>query len=60
MSKKTKFTLEEEEKIIDFVKSNDILFNVKHKQFRDGEKKNRLWLQLAKELSSDGLYECSH
>lgn len=54
--KKIKFSLEEEEKIIDFVKSNEILYNVKHKQFRDTEAKNRLWLQLAGDLRMDGSY----
>lgn len=37
MSKKLKFTPEDEEKIIDFVKTNEILFNAKHKKFRDSQ-----------------------
>lgn len=56
MSKKIKFTLEEEEKIIDYVKSNEILYNVRHKSFRDSEAKNRLWLHLANEMNIDGEY----
>lgn len=56
MSKKIKFTAEDEEKIIDFVKSNEMLYNVKHKKFRDSEYKNRLWLRLANELNQEGLY----
>lgn len=56
MSKKLKFSVEEEEKIIDFVKNNEILYNAKHKQFRETERKNFLWLQLAKDLKMDGLY----
>lgn len=58
MSKKVKFTAEDEEKIIDFVKTNEILYNVKHKKFRDSEAKNRLWLKLATDMnmSSDGSY----
>lgn len=54
--KKTKFTDAEEEKIIDFVKTHEILFNAKLVNFRDTEAKNRLWLALAKELNKDGLY----
>lgn len=56
MSKNVKFTAEDEEKIIDFVKSNEVLFNVKHQKFRDRECKNRLWLRLANEMNVDGLY----
>lgn len=46
MPKKGKFSVEDEEKIIDFVKSNEILYNVKHKKFRDAVAKHRLWLKL--------------
>lgn len=53
---KVKFSDDEEEKIIDFVKSNEVLFNVKHGKFRDAEAKNRLWLTLANELNKDGMY----
>lgn len=56
MSKKAKLTSEDEEKIIDFVKSNGILYNVKHQKFRDTESKNRLWVRLANDLNMDGLY----
>lgn len=56
MSKRNKFTAEDEEKIIDFVKSNEIIYNVKHKKFRDTESKNRLWLTLANDLGMEGLY----
>lgn len=54
MSKRVKFSYEEEERIIDFVETNEILFNVCHKNFRDSEAKNRLWLRLAAELDKDG------
>lgn len=53
---KTKFMLEDEEKIIDFVKSNEILYNVKHNKFRDSEAKNRLWLKLAESMELDGKF----
>lgn len=58
VAKKMKFTNKEEEKIIDFVKTNEILFNTKHKNFRDSEKKNRLWLRLANDLNRDGKHVC--
>lgn len=47
MNKKIAFSLCDEERIIDFVKNHEILFNVRHPKFRDSEGKNRLWLQLA-------------
>lgn len=55
MSKKGKFSAEDEEKIIEYVKSNEILYNVKHKKFRDSEAKNRLWLVLANDMNVDGM-----
>lgn len=57
-TKKVKFTDEEEERIIDFVKTNEVLFNVKHAKFRDSEAKNRLWLSLAKELNKEYVFIC--
>lgn len=54
MGKKNKFTLEEEEKVIEFVKCNDMLFDVRNKKIRDSEAKNRLWLELANEMNKDG------
>lgn len=54
MSKKKKFLLEDEERIVEFVKSNEILYNVKHKKFRDSKAKNRLWLTLATNLGFEG------
>lgn len=57
-TKKSKFSRADEEKLIDFVKSHEILFNVKHKEFRNTEKKNRLWLELSTDLGTDGSYCC--
>lgn len=54
MSKKVKFSAEEEEIIIEYVKSHEILYNVRSKNFRDTEAKNRLWLKLADEMERDG------
>lgn len=56
MNKKIKFSLCDEERIIDFVKNHEILFNVRHPKFRDSEGKNRLWLQLADELKAGYVY----
>lgn len=56
MNKKIKFSLCDEERIIDFVKNHEILFNVRHPKFRDSEGKNRLWLQLADELNAEGMF----
>lgn len=56
MSRKVKFSKELEEQIIDFVKSNEILYNVKHKKFRDSEARNRLWLKLAESMEMDGKF----
>lgn len=38
------------------MKSHEILYNVKHLKFRDGEAKNRLWLKLANELEEEGTF----
>lgn len=53
-----KFSDEEEEQIIDFVKNHEILYNVRSKSFRDSEAKNRLWLQLGVKLGKEG--KCDH
>lgn len=55
-AKKIKFSFEEEELLIDFVKSHEVLYNVKHKAFRDTEAKNRLWMKFAEQLDKDGEY----
>ncbi|XP_039961007.1 uncharacterized protein LOC120775079 [Bactrocera tryoni] len=47
---KIKFTTEDEEKIIDFVRNHEILYNKRHKEFRDSEKKQRLWFEIAEQL----------
>lgn len=53
-SAKIKVSPEQEEQIIEFVKSNEVIYNVKHKQFRDSEMKNRLWLKLSQEMNLEG------
>lgn len=53
---KVKFTAQDEETLIDFVKSNEILYNAHHKNYRDTEAKNRLWLKLAQSINKDGMY----
>lgn len=56
MNKKNRMSLADEEKIIDFVKNNEVLFNVRHPKFRDTEGKNRLWIKLADKLNVEGMY----
>lgn len=55
MPRRTKFTAREEKKIIDFVRSHEMLYNMKHSEFRNSEGKHRLWMRLANELVMDGL-----
>lgn len=52
--KMPKFSCEEEDVIIEFLKKHEILHNVRHKEYRDAEKKNRLWYKLSEELNADG------
>lgn len=54
MDKQTKFTTQEEEMIIDFVKSNELIYNIEHKDYRQSEMKNRLWNELAQKIGKDG------
>lgn len=51
---KIKFTAEDEEKIIDFVRKHEILYNKRHKEFRDSGRKQSLWLQIAEQLDIKG------
>ena len=39
---KKKLTPEEEEQLIEFVKNNEVLYNAKHKKYREQEMKNRV------------------
>lgn len=54
MAKQIKFTSEDEERIIEFVKSNELIYNVQHKNYRDSEMKNRLWTEFAQKIGKDG------
>lgn len=49
-----KFTKEEEEIIIEFVKSNEVLYKAAHAEYRNAIKKNRLWHQLGLQFNCSG------
>lgn len=49
-----RFTAEEDEQIIDLVRSNECLFNVAHKQYKNNDYKHRLWNALAAKQNRDG------
>lgn len=49
-----RFTPEEDEQIIDLVRSNDCLHKVADKQFKNNDYKHRLWSELAKKQNRDG------
>lgn len=51
---KIKWSEDEEERIIDYVRANEVLYNVHHGTYRDAEAKNRIWLKLSQELHKDG------
>ena len=53
---RVKFTEEDEETLIDFVKSNEVFYNVHHKHYRNTEAKSRLWLKLAQKINKDGTF----
>lgn len=55
MSKENKkFTIEEEELLINFVKKNELIYNVQHKLYRSSELKNRLWNIFALSINKTG------
>lgn len=53
-----KFTIEEEEQLIDFVRENECLYNVKLKEYKDAQLKKRKWEVLANELKKTGKIIC--
>lgn len=54
MAKQTKFTLEDEEKIIDFVKQNEFIYDTRNPNYRNSDMKNRMWTEFAKGIKKDG------
>lgn len=49
-----RFTAEEDEEIIDFVRTNNCLHDISHKQFKNNDHKHRLWIELAAKQNRDG------
>lgn len=47
---RAQFSYYEKKKIIEFVKDNEILYNIKHHKFRDSKMKKKLWAQLSDEV----------
>ena len=48
---------EDDEILIDFVKNNEILFNVKCKEFRQNQLKQNLWNEIAPILQRSGWFK---
>lgn len=51
-----KFTKEAEERVIDFVKINEIWYTARSANYRDNIIKNLLWVQLDDDLRCEGFY----
>lgn len=54
----SRFTSEEDEQIIDLVRSNECLFNIADKQYKNNDRKHRLWTELAAKQNRDGESIC--
>lgn len=52
---KIEFTLEEEEILIELVKKNEILYNPRHKQYKDRNQKAHAWLDISREMNKKGI-----
>lgn len=48
------FTLEEEEKLIDFVKSNSALYNPKDSNYKNKMYRDRQWEKIADDIGKTG------
>lgn len=48
-----RFSMEEDEQIIDLVRSNECLHNVSHFQYKNNDYKHRLWSELATKQKRD-------
>lgn len=49
------FSSVQRESLIDFVKSNEALYKVSHSEYKNTEKKDRLWLEIGKKLNKKGI-----
>lgn len=50
-SKKRKFTQQEEDRLIEFVKSNSFLYDKEHRDYRNIELRDRTWKKFAKQVN---------
>lgn len=57
---KTAFDLQDEEKLIEFVKSNELIYNVQHPMYRNSSMKQRLWNEFASSIEKDGEFIIIH
>lgn len=48
---KIKFSPEDEETLIDMVKENAELYNPRHEKYKDKHHKDRIWLDIAKQMN---------
>lgn len=51
---KLDFSLEEEESLIDFVKQNNVLYNPKHRDYKNKMFRDRIWEDIAATLKKTG------
>lgn len=54
--KKIELTEEEEETLIDLIKNNEELYNVRHEKYKNKHHKDRLWLEIAENMNKPGEY----
>lgn len=47
---------EDDEILIDFVRVHEILYNVKHKDYRQTQMKQKLWCEVGEILNKTGMY----
>lgn len=52
----SKFSAVEDEKLIDLVEKNEILYNVSHANFKNSQMRNDTWNQVGLEISKTGEY----
>lgn len=48
-----KFSVEQREQLIDFVKEHEQLYKVQHREYKDAEAKERLWKEIGRILNKD-------
>lgn len=56
MDQKHKFTNAEEEKLIQFIRSHEFIYNVQHECYTNRKLKQTTWSKLAKNLKREGTH----